>query len=38
MGVIAILIIYFGLHPTPVFDMMMTNSEHIVSLMATMGV
>ncbi|TQD26358.1 F(420)H(2) dehydrogenase subunit M [Methanolobus vulcani] len=38
MGVIAILILYFGLHPNPVFDMMMTNSEHIVSLMAAMGV
>jgi NADH-quinone oxidoreductase subunit M len=38
MGVIAILIVYFGLHPNPVFDMMMTNSDHIVSLMAAMGV
>jgi NADH-quinone oxidoreductase subunit M len=38
MGVIAILVLYFGLNPSPVLDMMLTNSEHIVSLMAAMGV
>jgi NADH-quinone oxidoreductase subunit M len=38
MGVIAILILYFGLNPSPVLDMMLTNSEHIIGLMAGMGV
>jgi F420H2 dehydrogenase subunit M len=38
MGVIALLVVYFGWHPSPVLDMMITNSEHIVSLMAVMGV
>lgn len=38
MGVIALLVLYFGLNPSPVLDMMITNSEHIVSLMAVMGV
>jgi NADH-quinone oxidoreductase subunit M len=38
MGVIAILILYFGLNPSPVLDMMLTNSEHIIGLMAGIGV
>ncbi|WP_406656691.1 F(420)H(2) dehydrogenase subunit M [Methanolobus sp. ZRKC2] len=38
MGIIAILILYFGLNPSPVLDMMLTNSEQITSLMAAMGV
>jgi proton-translocating NADH-quinone oxidoreductase chain M len=38
MGVIAILILYFGLNPSAVLDMMLTNSEQIVSMMAVMGV
>ncbi|WP_440953485.1 F(420)H(2) dehydrogenase subunit M [Methanococcoides sp. FTZ1] len=38
MGVIALLVLYFGLNPSPVLDMMITNSEKIVSLMAVMGV
>jgi NADH-quinone oxidoreductase subunit M len=38
MGLIAILILYFGLNPSPVLDMMLTNSENIISLMAAMGV
>ncbi len=38
MGIIAILVIYFGLNPSPVLDMMLTNSEYIVSLAAVMGV
>ncbi|SES65918.1 F420H2 dehydrogenase subunit M [Methanococcoides vulcani] len=38
MGIIALLILYFGLYPSPVLDMMITNSEKIVSLMAVMGV
>lgn len=38
MGIIALLVLYFGLNPSPVLDMMITNSEHIVSLMAVMGV
>jgi NADH-quinone oxidoreductase subunit M len=38
MGIIAILILYFGLNPSPVLEMMLTSSEQIVSLMAVMGV
>ncbi|MEL4305535.1 F(420)H(2) dehydrogenase subunit M [Methanococcoides sp. LMO-2] len=38
MGIIALLVLYFGLNPSPVLDMMITNSEKIVSLMAVMGV
>ncbi len=38
MAVIAILILYFGLNPSPVLDMMITNSEKLVSLMAVAGV
>ena len=38
MGIIAVLILYFGLNPSPVLDMMLTNSEQIISLMAVMGV
>lgn len=38
MGIIALLVLYFGLNPSPVLDMMITNSEKIVSLMAAMGV
>ncbi|AGB49651.1 proton-translocating NADH-quinone oxidoreductase, chain M [Methanomethylovorans hollandica DSM 15978] len=38
MAVIAILILYFGLNPSPVLDMMITNSEKLVSLMAVVGV
>ncbi|MBN2111007.1 MAG: NuoM family protein [Methanosarcinaceae archaeon] len=38
MGIIAILIVYFGWNPSPVLDMMLTNSEQIISLMAVMGV
>ncbi|WP_370573809.1 F(420)H(2) dehydrogenase subunit M [Methanomethylovorans sp.] len=38
MAVLAILILYFGLNPGPVLDMMITNSEKLVSLMAVAGV
>jgi NADH-quinone oxidoreductase subunit M len=38
MAVLAILIIYFGLNPSPVLDMMIANSEKLVSLMAVAGV
>jgi NADH-quinone oxidoreductase subunit M len=38
MAIIAILILYFGLNPSPVLDMMITNSEKLVSLMAVAGV
>jgi len=32
MGVIALLVLYFGLNPSPVLNMMITNSEAIASL------
>ncbi|AKB24441.1 NADH:ubiquinone oxidoreductase subunit M [Methanosarcina sp. MTP4] len=38
MAIIALLVLYFGLHPNPVLDMMITNSEAIVSLAAGAGV
>lgn len=38
MSVIAVLILYFGLNPDPVFSMMMTNSQHLIGLMASLGV
>ena len=38
MAVIALLVLYFGLNPSPVLDMMINNSEAIVSLAAGMGV
>jgi NADH:ubiquinone oxidoreductase subunit 4 (subunit M) len=38
MGVIALLVIYFGWNPSPVLNMMITNSEAIVSLGAAVGV
>lgn len=38
MAVIALLVLYFGLNPSPVLDMMIKNSEAIVSLAAGMGV
>ncbi|MCD4702763.1 MAG: NuoM family protein [Methanosarcinaceae archaeon] len=38
MTVIALLVLYFGLDPSPVLDMMITNSEQIISLMAVLGV
>jgi NADH-quinone oxidoreductase subunit M len=38
MAVIALLVLYFGLNPSPVLDMMITGSNEIVSLMAAMGV
>lgn len=38
MAVISLLVIYFGLNPNPVLDMMITNSEHIVSLLSVAGV
>ena len=38
MAVIALLVLYFGLNPSPVLDMMINNSEAIVSLAAVMGV
>ncbi|MCQ1537032.1 NuoM family protein [Methanosarcina sp. KYL-1] len=38
MAVIALLVLYFGLNPSPVLDMMITNSEAIVSLAAAAGV
>jgi F420H2 dehydrogenase subunit M len=38
MGVIALLVLYFGLNPSPVLNMMIKNSEAIVSLAAVMGV
>lgn len=38
MAVIALLVIYFGWNPNPVLNMMITNSEAIVSLVAALGV
>jgi NADH-quinone oxidoreductase subunit M len=38
MAVIALLVIYFGLNPSPVLNMMIKNSEAIVSLAAALGV
>jgi F420H2 dehydrogenase subunit M len=38
MAVIALLVLYFGLNPSPVLDMMIKNSEAIVSLAAGLGV
>ena len=38
MAVIALLVLYFGLNPSPVLNMMITNSEAIVSLAAALGV
>ncbi|AKB28290.1 NADH:ubiquinone oxidoreductase subunit M [Methanosarcina siciliae T4/M] len=38
MGVIALLVLYFGLNPSPVLNMMIKNSEAIVSLAAGLGV
>ncbi len=38
LGIIAILVLYFGLNPSPVLDMMITSSDNIISLMAVMGV
>jgi len=38
MAIIALLILYFGLNPNPVFEMMLTNANQIGSLMAVLGV
>jgi len=38
MGILALLVLYFGLNPSPVLDMMTTNAEQIVSLVALAGV
>lgn len=38
MAVIALLVLYFGLNPSPVLDMMITNSDAIVGLAAAAGV
>jgi F420H2 dehydrogenase subunit M len=38
MAAIALLVLYFGLNPSPVLNMMITNSEAIVSLTAALGV
>jgi NADH-quinone oxidoreductase subunit M len=38
MGILALLVLYFGLNPGPVLDMMTTNAEQIVSLVALAGV
>jgi NADH-quinone oxidoreductase subunit M len=38
MAAIALLVIYFGLNPSPVLNMMIQNSEAIVSLAAALGV
>ena len=38
MAAIALLVLYFGLNPSPVLNMMITNSEAIVSLAAVLGV
>jgi NADH-quinone oxidoreductase subunit M len=38
MAIIALLILYFGLNPSPVLNMMITNSEKLVSLLAVTGV
>ena len=38
MGAISLLVLYFGLNPSPVLNMMINSSEAIVSLATTMGV
>lgn len=38
IAAIALLVLYFGLNPSPVLDMMIKNSEAIVSLAAGLGV
>ncbi len=38
MAAIVLLVLYFGLNPSPVLNMMITNSEAIVSLAAALGV
>lgn len=38
MAVISLLVIYYGLNPSPVLNMMIKNSEAIVSLSAALGV
>jgi len=38
MAVIALFVVYFGWNPNPVLNMMITNSEAIVSLAAALGV
>lgn len=38
MASIALLVLYFGLNPSPVLNMMISNSEAIVSLAAALGV
>lgn len=38
MGAIVILILFFGLYPNPVMDMMILSSQKIFSLMVTAGV
>ena len=38
MAAIALLVLYFGLNPSPVLNMMIENSEAIVSLAAALGV
>ena len=38
MGAIALLVLYFGLNPNPVLNMMITNSEVIAGLAAALGV
>ena len=38
MAAIALLVLYFGLNPSPVLDMMIKNSEAMVSLAAGLGV
>jgi F420H2 dehydrogenase subunit M len=37
MSAIALLVLYFGLNPNPVLNMMITNSEAITSLAAALG-
>ncbi|MDD4330798.1 MAG: F(420)H(2) dehydrogenase subunit M [Methanosarcinaceae archaeon] len=38
MAIIALLVLYFGLNPSPVLDMMITNSEAIAGFAAAAGV
>jgi NADH-quinone oxidoreductase subunit M len=38
MGAISLLVLYFGLNPSPVLNMMINSSEAIVRLATTMGV
>ncbi len=38
MGAISLLVLYFGLNPSPVLNMMINSSEAIVNLATTMGV